>query len=70
MPIRPPGRQTRSSSLAVRSWSGANMAPQVDTTASKEASGKGRLSASASWKVTSSPSAWARWRARSSSAGT
>ena len=70
MPIRPPGRHTRSSSLAVRSWSGANMAPQVDRTTSKEPSGKGRSSASASWKVTSSPSAVARWRARSSRDGT
>ena len=27
MPICPPGRQTRSSSAAICSWSGANMAP-------------------------------------------
>jgi hypothetical protein len=70
MPIRPPGRQTRSSSAAVRSWSGANIAPQVDRTTSKEASEKGRSSASPSWKVAYSPSAWARWRACSSSVGT
>ena len=34
-PIRPPGRVTRASSLAVRSWSGANIAPNTELTTSK-----------------------------------
>ena len=33
-PIRPPGRVTRRSSAAVVSWSGANIAPNTDSTAS------------------------------------
>jgi len=32
MPIVPPGRVTRSISLAARSWSGANIAPIADST--------------------------------------
>jgi hypothetical protein len=35
MPMRPPGRTTRSSSLAARAWSGANITPNVDSTTSK-----------------------------------
>ena len=38
-PMRPPGRQTRSSSAAARDWSGANITPNVDRTTSKVASG-------------------------------
>ena len=44
--IVPPGRQTRSNSPAARSWSGANMQPNTDMTASKDASGNGSASAS------------------------
>ena len=43
MPILPPGRQTRSSSRAVFSWSGANIAPKVDSTTSNEASSNGSV---------------------------
>ena len=46
--IVPPGRQTRSSSAAACSWSGANIEPKTDVTASKEASGNGSASASPS----------------------
>ena len=42
-PIFPPGRQTRISSAAARSWSGVNMTPKVETTTSKLASWKGAL---------------------------
>jgi hypothetical protein len=38
-PILPPGRQTRSSSSALRRWSGTNIAPTQDSTTSKERSG-------------------------------
>src|SRR6266508_1989909 len=69
MPIRPPGRHTRSSSPAATSKSGATMASSVDSTTSKAPSGKGRSSASPSRNVTSSPSAWARRPACSSSSG-
>ena len=65
----PPGRQTRTSSAAARSWSGANITPTTERTASKEASGKGRASASPSI-VDGRPSAGARSRARASSEGT
>ena len=68
-PIRPPGRHTRISSRAACSWSGANMTPNVESTTSKLASGYGRSSASAT-SNTSRPSASARRRPRSSSAGT
>ena len=37
-PMRPPGRQTRIISRALRSWSGANITPNVDSTTSKLAS--------------------------------
>jgi hypothetical protein len=33
-PDRPPGRTTRTSSAAVRAWSGANIAPNTDSTTS------------------------------------
>ena len=70
IPIRPPGLTTRSSSAAVFSWSGANIAPKIDIATSKLASSKGRSWASASTNSTSSRSAAARSRPRSSSAGT
>jgi hypothetical protein len=41
--IVPPRLQTRSSSAAARSWSGANMTPTADSTASKLASSNGSL---------------------------
>jgi hypothetical protein len=47
-PIRPPARQTRSSSAAARAWSGANMTPNVDSTTSNAPSGNGSAWASAS----------------------
>jgi len=37
--IVPPGQHTRTSSAAVCSWSGANIAPTTDSTASNAASG-------------------------------
>ncbi len=37
-PMRPPGLQTRASSAATRSWSGAKMTPTDDETTSKLAS--------------------------------
>ena len=36
--IVPPGRHTRTSSAAARSWSGANMTPRLDSTASNSPS--------------------------------
>ena len=66
-PIFPPGRQTRTSSLAAFCWFGVNITPKVESTTSKLASPKGRSSASASWKVTGRRSAAARSRPRSSS---
>jgi hypothetical protein len=45
-PIRPPGAVTRASSRATASWSGANMTPHVDETASKLASGRSSCSQS------------------------
>ena len=69
-PIRPPERVTRASSAAVRSWSGANIAPNTEVTTSNEPSANGSASASPSMNVASTPSASARWRAWSSSAGT
>ena len=44
--IRPPGRVTRASSRAAASWSGANITPQVDETASKLASASSSCSQS------------------------
>ena len=70
IPMRPPGLTTRSSSAAVRSWSGANIAPKTETATSKLASSKGSAWQSASTNSTSSRSAAARSRPRSSSAGT
>ena len=37
-PTRPPGRQTRASSFATRSWSGAKMTPTDEETTSNDAS--------------------------------
>ena len=68
--IVPPPRQTRIISAAVRRWSGANIAPSTETTASKARSGKGSAWASPSTVSTASPSAAARVRARSSREGT
>ena len=64
------GRVTRASSRAVRSWSGANIAPNTELTTSKLPSAKGRSSASPTTNSASSPSASTRRRARSSRAGT
>ena len=69
MPIVPPGRQTRSSSWAVV-LVGGDMAPRVERTTSKEASGNASASASPSRKSTGRPSASALARPRSSRAGT
>src|SRR5262247_3767994 len=51
-PMVPPERQTRSNSHAVWTWSGAYMAPNVERTASNDASGKGNCSTSPVRKVT------------------
>ena len=56
-PILPPGRQTRTSSAAARSWSGVNITPKVETTTSKLPSANGSASASASRNSISSRSA-------------
>ncbi len=66
----PPLRVTRRSSAAVRSWSGANIAPNDDSVTSKVPSSNGSSWASAWTNSTSSSSAAARWRACSRSAGT
>ena len=58
--IVPPGLQTRSSSAAARAWSGANIEPKTDVTASNEPSGNGSASASPSSNSTARPSASAR----------
>ena len=68
--IVPPLRTTRSISLADRAWSGANITPNDDSTASKAPSSKGSASTSASRKVTFSRSAAARRRPSSSRDGT
>ncbi len=70
IPIAPPGRQTRSISAAVRSWSGANMQPKVESTRSNESGAKGRCSASPSTQSTSTIASAARSRAIASSSGT
>ena len=44
--IWPPGRVTRASSAAAAWWSGANITPQVDETASKLASSNSSCSQS------------------------
>ena len=69
IPIRPPGRQTRRSSAAVFGWSGANIAPKVESTTSNDASSNGSSWASPSTNSTSSPSAAARSRPFASSSG-
>lgn len=70
-PIRPPGRVTRSSSAAARSWSGVNITPKEESATSKLPSGKGSASASAVSKtIDGRRSASARARPRSSRAGT
>ena len=69
MAIRPPGRQTRTSSAAAAQWSGANIAPKVEITRSKLASSNGRSWASASIQATSTPASAARRRACSNSSG-
>ena len=53
--IVPPGRVTRSSSAATRSWSGANIEPKTDVTASNEASANGSASASPSDELDRQP---------------
>ncbi len=58
--MRPPGRVTRSISLAARAWSGANITPKVDSTTSKLASAYGSASTSATSKRTARFSASAR----------
>jgi hypothetical protein len=68
--IVPPGWHTRTSSAAARSWSGANMTPSMETTASKDSSSNDSASASPSTKRTGSRSAAARSRARSSNEAT
>ena len=55
--IVPPGLQTRSSSAAACAWSGANIEPNTEVTASKEPSGNGSDSASPSSNSTERPSA-------------
>src|SRR4051812_29864257 len=50
--IRPPGLQTRASSDAALAWSGANIDPKIEVTASNEPSGKGRFSVSPSTNST------------------
>ena len=60
MPILPPGLQTRTISDAACAWFGANITPNVDTTASKLSSAKGKASASACSKATARFSARAR----------
>ena len=42
-PIRPPWRVTRTSSAAVRSWSGANIAPNTEVTTSNKPGSNGAL---------------------------
>ena len=69
-PMRPPDLQTRSNSFAVRSWSGANMAPNVDRTTSKLSSSNGRAWQSATLVVSGSSSTTARAAAWASSSGT
>ena len=67
--IRPPGAQTRTSSRAAPSWSGANAWPNVDNTRSKRPSSTGRSAASASTQSTSTPASSARRRAGSKCSG-
>ena len=67
--ILPPGRRTRAISEAACLWSGANMTPNTDSTASKLSSSKGSASASPSTHSISSPSASASRLPASSSEG-
>ena len=55
MPSRPPGRSTLTSSRAASSWSGANMAPNVEVTTSKLSSSYGSACASATSVRSGSP---------------
>lgn len=66
----PPGRVTRTISLATLWWSGANIEPKTLSTASKDPSSAGSASASPRRNSTSSPSVAARSRPPSRSAGT
>ena len=68
-PIRPPGRQTRTSSSAVAWWNGANIAPTTEITASNDASPYGSASASPTSHARSTPAAAASCRPVSSSSG-
>jgi len=68
--IRPSGRQTRASSAAARSWSGANITPTTDSTASNDPSGYGSASASPRSSSIGNSSATDRVLARSSRPGT
>jgi hypothetical protein len=68
-PIVPPGRHTRTSSEAARSWSGANIAPIDEVTTSNSPSANGSASASASTHSSSSPRPAASRRPASSSEG-
>ena len=68
-PSVPPGRHTRTSSSAVCWWSGANIAPMLDTTTSNSPFAHGRASASASAHSSSAPAASASRRPASSSSG-
>ena len=63
---RPPGRQTRASSAAARSWSGAKIAPKAEATASNSASAYGSSWQSPSSKRIARPSASAARRALAS----
>ena len=57
--IVPPGRQTRTSSAAVRSWSGTNIEPRQESTTSKAPSANGSSAASPSIHSSVAP----RWAA-------
>jgi hypothetical protein len=67
--IRPPGLRTRAISPAVLAWSGANMQPNTETTASKLASSNGSCSASPSIQSISTPASAALARPASRSSG-
>ena len=69
IPITPPGRQTRSSSLAVASWFGANIAPKHEVTTSNSPSPKGSASASPSIHSRSTPASRAARRPASKFSG-
>ena len=69
IPMVPPGRHTRTSSSAVRWWSGANIAPTQDSTTSNASASNGSASASASTHSSSTPAAAAARRPASNSSG-